>query len=173
MTDGVSRRSQIDSDTVKGLQLMNGGSAAALTAMLPNILSSHGFRPLAGSMLVAITLNAIGLAAAVIHNRLRRKCSLEYSKPHELRDRPYRSRLLRWCSSVPNEPAICTRSVIHLWLSLSLFLFGIVSVMIGAGRIMAMESMPSPAECWEIREVAGTLLRIDRCTGAVLAIGET
>jgi hypothetical protein len=45
MTDGPSRRSQIDSETVKGLQLMNGGSAAALTAMLPNTLQPMVFGP--------------------------------------------------------------------------------------------------------------------------------
>lgn len=165
--EGVARRAEIDAETVRGLQLINGGSAAALTAMLPNILTMQGFRGLAIAMGVAIVLNTLGLACAVVHNRLRRKCSLEYDKPVESRARPYKSRLVTWCKSVPNEPAICTRSVIFMWASLLLFLLGVGAVMTGAARVLSVDAGPSPPECWEVREIGAMLVRVDKCTGDV------
>src|SRR3954463_16222659 len=106
MSTGVERRSQIDSETVRGLQLLNGGMAAGLVAMLPSILLENAYVSLSRFMIVAVGMNALGLVASVVHNRLRRKCSLEYSKKKENRAAAYTSWFLKRCQSVPDEPGV-------------------------------------------------------------------
>jgi hypothetical protein len=80
MSDGVSRRSQIDTETVRALLLINGGGAIALLTLLPPLLEKDELRPLASAILVGILVFMSGLICAVIHNRLRRKCSLIYDQ---------------------------------------------------------------------------------------------
>lgn len=169
---GVERRAQVDAETVKALLLVHGGSAAALTAMLPNTLQTADFRVLAIAMVAAIACNLIGLTAAVIHNRLRRKCSLEYAKAVARRDAPYKNKWLKKCWSVPNEPALCTRSVIWMWVSILFFVFTSTSVIVGGFRIIGVE-LRSPAECWEVRETGSGFVRVDKCTGQVVPLSQS
>lgn len=127
----VERRSRIDSETVKAVLFINGGMAAGLIAMLPVVLQQTAVKPLARYMIVAAACAAAGLVAIVVHSRLRRKCSLEYSK-RAGRQGPYRSRIFVACQTVPNEPRVCTNSIIFFWLSVLLFCAGSLTVGIGA-----------------------------------------
>jgi hypothetical protein len=70
---GREIRAQIDTETVRGLQLINGGMAAGLITLLPAILRDPGYRTLGTWMIVAVVFGASGLVASVIHNRFRRK----------------------------------------------------------------------------------------------------
>lgn len=84
MTSGVERRSDIDTETVRGLLLINGGGAVALLAFLASAFQQGNLQQLARAIICAVSISQVGMATAVIHNRLRRICSLEYAR-EELR----------------------------------------------------------------------------------------
>jgi hypothetical protein len=80
MNDGVKLRYDIDAEGVKGLLLINGGASVALLAFLPNALSAPSNYALAHGIFCALILYQAGLVLAIIHNRLRRICSLTYDQ---------------------------------------------------------------------------------------------
>jgi len=163
---GVERRSRIDSETVQGLQLMNGGMAAGLVAMLPHVLSNHSYSGLSRWMVAGVVAGALGLASAVVHSRLRRKCSLEYSKSRVKREAPFTHRLLVLCQTVPGEPRICTKSIIWMWSSLVMFFVGAAVVCVGF-LIFEPSSAQSDVACWELEYSNGARVRFNKCTGSI------
>lgn len=112
---GIERRSQIDTETVKALLIVNGGGAVALLTFANSILDKTGFTSLTRAVLVGIVLNILGLAFAVLHNHLRRRCSLVYEH-HNLR--PPAGKILRVSL---RTPTVCFFSSASMWLSLGLF----------------------------------------------------
>jgi hypothetical protein len=163
MGSSVEIRAQIDTETVRGLQFMNGGSAAALTAMLPSVLQNPGFRPLAVWMIAAICCAGVGLAAAIFHNRLRRKCSLQYDKPKAAREPPY-TNFFRRFTTEQGEPRVCTRSIMWMWASFVLFLTTIALVAIGGWSVVRLD-IPATFSCWELKEVGGHTYKFNSCSG--------
>ena len=133
MSKGLEIRAAIDTETVKALQVLNGGAAAGLMTLLPLIVEKPDLKYLAVGAVRGLIFTAAGLVLAVIHNRLRRKCSLEYDKFSADRERPCRW-VPTWMHSVPNEPCICTRSVAAMWLSLAAFVVAAGFVVNGALR---------------------------------------
>jgi len=121
MADGRETRAGIDTETVRGLLLINGGGAVALLAFLPGVLQKPEFESLARAIIWAVFTFQIGLASAVVHNRLRRKCSLEYAKkeraPCSVFGRPLQ------------EPCVCHWSTGLMWLSIVAFLVAGIIVM--------------------------------------------
>jgi hypothetical protein len=115
MADGVERRSQIDTETVRALLLINGGGALALLTLFPHVLGTPGYKELASAVLVGILLLIFGLLCAVIHNRLRRICSLHFEH-HNMR--PPKGRLLGF---VLWEPTVCCFSTAFMWSSIAAF----------------------------------------------------
>ena len=83
--NGRETRAGIDSETVRGLLLINGGGAVALLAFLPGVLQKPEYESLARAIIWAVFTFQAGLALALIHNRFRRLCSFEYSKAPENR----------------------------------------------------------------------------------------
>src|SRR3954468_13740442 len=81
-SSGMEIRAEMDAEGVKALLLINGGGAVALLALLPQVLDKQAFRPLAVAAIWALLMYVLGLVCAVVHNRLRRKCSLEYERAH-------------------------------------------------------------------------------------------
>lgn len=135
MTDRRETRAVIDSETVRGLLLINGGGAVALLAFLSTILGKPGFVGLSQAVIWATFVFQAGLVAAVIHNRFRRLCSFEYSKKQESR---------KQCSlfgTVLREPCICHWSTGFMWASILAFLLGGLIVLIG-GICVLGESAP-------------------------------
>jgi hypothetical protein len=165
MGSTVEIRAQIDTETVRGLQLMNCGSAAALSAMLPVVLQNPGLRPLANWMIVAIGLGAVGLAAAIFHNRLRRKCSLYYDRDRGTWGAPYIGIMARFATE-PGEPRVCTRSVIWMYASFVLFI-GVIGTVVAGARLTIGRDIPATFTCWELKEVSGRAYKFNTCTGAV------
>jgi hypothetical protein len=130
MTNGVDIRAQIDTEVVRGLLLINGGGAVALLALLTNVLGTADYSPLARAILWALLSFMLGLATAIVHNRLRRVCSNVYD--------------IAWHKSPPTEPApcrafgftfsepcVCMRSIFFMWLSLGFFFLGGFTVFLG------------------------------------------
>jgi hypothetical protein len=115
MPDGVDRRSEIDTETVKALLLINGGGAVALLALFGSVLGKNGYENLAWAILVGVLILMLGLVFAVIHNRLRRICSLHYDR-HNMQ--PPAGRLL---GLQFREPTICIVSILFMWLSIVAF----------------------------------------------------
>jgi hypothetical protein len=136
MSNGLDHRAAIDTETVKGLQFINGGAAAGLMTLLPLVIAKPGLRQFLMGTLGGIICAALGLMLAVIHNHLRRKCSLEYAIDPSRRQRSCRW-MPNWVQSVPNEPCICTVSVTTMWLSLIAFGTAVIAVTTGAGRSIA------------------------------------
>lgn len=171
MGSTVEIRAGIDTETVRGLQLMNGGLAAALGAMLPNILTSS-LTSLAAWMIVSIGFAAFGLVASVIHNRLRRKCSLQYDAGAH-REPACRSALLQSFATVPGEPCICTWSIMWMWTSLGLFILALSATIAGASLSVGHVREPaSQAACWDLKEIAGLAYRVNTCTGDIAVYRE-
>lgn len=136
MKSAVEIRAEIDTETVRALLVVNGGSAAGLMTLLPLIIEKPGLHAFALGAIRAIICAAAGLALAIYHNRLRRKCSLQYDLAYSDRQRPC-SCLPEWMHSAPNEPCICTRSVFAMWLSLVAFIAAVTVVGLGAWTSLA------------------------------------
>ncbi len=106
MTKGLEIRAQIDTENVKGLLLINGGGAIALLAFLPSVLGKAEYESLARAILWGLLIFQVGLVAAVIHNRLRRICSLTYER------RQYRPPPCKFLGMKLREPCICHVSIL-------------------------------------------------------------
>lgn len=124
MADGPEIRAGIDSETVRGLLLINGGGAVALLAFLAGIIEKPHLELLARSIIWGVFTFQLGLAAAVIHNRFRRLCSLEYAKKPENRTK---------CTLFGHElrqPCICQWSLGFMWASIGAFIVGGLLVLV-------------------------------------------
>ena len=127
MADGVERRAQIDTETVKALLLINGGGTIALLALLPSLITRGGHTTLVRAILFGVLVLVLGLASAVVHNRLRRKCSLCYEQ-HQMKPPPailFGRRL--------SEPMVCVLSTMFMWASIAAF--------VGAGIFVAFTGL--------------------------------
>ena len=115
MATGTENRTAIDTETVKGLLIINGGGAVALLAFLSSIISIKGAASLIEAVIWSIFIFQMGLASAIVYNRTRRLCSLEYAKKPENRKtcNPFGIQL--------SEPCICHRSKFYMWLSIFFF----------------------------------------------------
>lgn len=130
MPSGLEIRAQIDTENVKGLLLINGGAAVALIAFLPAVLGKPQFDSLTRAVLIALLMFQLGLLSAVVHNRLRRICSLTYeaawtSSPSQ---HPVPCDLFGYTLK---EPCICLRSILFMWASVGLFFAGGLLVFLG------------------------------------------
>lgn len=128
MADGRETRATIDTETVRGLLLVNGGGAVALLAFLPGLLMEAEFLSLSKATIYAIFTFQCGLIFAVIHNRLRGLCSLQYVKKKENRTP---------CSLFGKEtekPCVCLWSRGFMWGSISAFLLAGL-IMLNAGLV--------------------------------------
>jgi hypothetical protein len=131
---GLEIRAEIDVENVKGLLLANGGGAVALLAFLPGVIGKPCYAPLAHAIIAAVLSCQVGVLAALVHNRLRRLCSLVYEqqgyKPPPCRWVPFR----RW-RKFPG-PCVCEWSIAFMWLSLIAFLVaGVIILYFGWGTI--------------------------------------
>jgi hypothetical protein len=118
MSNGVDRRSQIDTEMVKALVLINGGGAIALLTLFPHVLNKPGYEPLASAIMYGVLVFVIGLVSAIIHNRFRRVCSLIYDQYNM---RPPKGQVAGFKL---REPTICIASIALMWLSIFAFLSG-------------------------------------------------
>jgi hypothetical protein len=115
MSNGVERRAQIDIETFKALLLINGGGAVSLLAIFSQIIRVPGYEKLAIAIMVGVLILVVGLSCAVVHNVLRRRCSLHYDH-HGMR--PPKGRLFG--IELP-EPTVCFFSWRFLELSVAAF----------------------------------------------------
>jgi hypothetical protein len=125
MTKGLEIRAQIDTENVKGLLIVNGGAAVALLAFLPGILDKHDYEFLARAILWALLVFQGGLIFAIIHNRLRRICSLRYEQYN------YQPPACVVFGIKLTEPCVCRGSMIFMWLSVVAFAVGGFTVFLG------------------------------------------
>lgn len=125
MTKGLEIRAQIDTENVKGLLIVNGGAAIALLALLPGILDKPGYEPLTRAIFWSLLIFQTGLLFAIVHNRLRRICSLRYEQ-HDYRPPPCDVFGIKLA-----EPCVCRGSIICMWLSVAAFAAGGLTVFQG------------------------------------------
>ena len=116
MADGRETRAAIDSETVRGLLLINGGGAVALLAFLPGVLQKPELLTLSKAIIWSIFTFQAGLAFAVVHNRFRRLCSLEYAK------KPENRKTCHFLGKPLEQPCICHWSTGFMWSSIVAFL---------------------------------------------------
>jgi hypothetical protein len=126
MNTGLKLRYGIDAAGVRGLLLINGGAAVALLAFLPTALSKPAYGSLANGVLWALLLYQAGLVFAIMHNRLRRKCSLAYDGSSLEPCGIFNLKL--------REPCVCYRSIFFMWLSVAAFCVGGLAAFIGGMR---------------------------------------
>lgn len=128
MTNGRETRAGIDSETVRGLLLINGGGAVALLAFLPGVLQKPEYESLARAIIWSVFTFQVGLVLAVVHNRMRRICSLEYAKKERKRCSIFGYEL--------DEPCICHWSTGFMWGSIISFLIaGVIVLKAGLGIV--------------------------------------
>ena len=127
---GVEIRAQIDTELVKGLLVINGGGSIALLAFLPAILGKPEYAPLAKAVLWGLLSFQVGLVAAVIHNRLRRVCSLEF-EGHNYSPPPCKAFPLSLLKLKTDPPCVCRASVLFMWASIISFLLAGILVING------------------------------------------
>lgn len=121
MADHLNIRAKIDSQNVKGLVLINGGGIVALFAFLPHILKEPQFICLTKSVLIGIFSLTLGLTTTLIHNHLRRRCSLAYDQ-----QKPK----IKWIF-FGNEPVVCHFSHLFMWLGYLFFILAGLIIVIG------------------------------------------
>lgn len=132
MADGQEIRAGVDTETVRGLLLINGGGAIALLTFLPGVLQKPELESLARAIIWAVFTFQLGLAFAVIHNRMRRKCSLEYAKKERVQ-----------CSIfgiVLREPCVCHWSIGFMWSSIMAFLAAGIIVLVAGLAVVGVMS---------------------------------
>ncbi|WP_156459013.1 hypothetical protein [Rhodanobacter sp. Root480] len=140
MADGRETRAAIDSETVRGLLLINGGGAVALLAFLSSIIGKPGFSSLSAAIIFATFLFQLGLMTAVIHNRFRRLCSMEYAKKPENRKQcAIFGRTLR-------EPCICHWSTGFMWASILAFVAAGVVVLVSGLCVVNAQTHAVPSK---------------------------
>ena len=127
-------RAQIDSELVKGLLLINGGGCVALLAFLPFILGEASYLPLSKSVLFSLLIFQLGLVFAIVHNRLRRICSLEYGT--EKGSKECNKWPLKYFKFEYDKTCSCRASIIFMWLSILSFLSGGVVVFWGGLKVV-------------------------------------
>ena len=132
MATELEIRAQIDTENVKALLLINGGAAVALLAFLTAVLGMPNCEPLARAVLWALLVFQLGLLSAVIHNRLRRKCSMVYQE-HNYSPPP--------CSFFGKKlsgPCVCMVSIFFMWGSYLAFVVGTAIVFLGGFDVIGV-----------------------------------
>lgn len=124
---GIERRSQIDTETFKGLLAINGGGAVALLSFVAAILNKPNAAGLVHAALFSVLLMIFGIGAALVHNHLRRRCSLIYEAYN---GSPPRGTVF---GRLLPSPTICFFSWACMWVSLGAFLL--------AGAVVAIVGM--------------------------------
>jgi hypothetical protein len=119
---GVEQRAQMDTETFKGLLVVNGGAAVALLASLSTILKYPEYLLLARAVFVGLIVLMFGLAFAIVHNHLRRRCSLLYEQ-HKMA--PPRGILF---GKLLPQPTVCFFSLAFMWSSLVAFVAASLTV---------------------------------------------
>ena len=116
-------RAQIDNETYKGLLAINGGGIIALLSFLAASFDKAP-KGLKQALLWAVLLMIFGLASAVLHNHLRRRCSLvfEHNLGHPPPDALFGIGL--------GQPRVCFFSTACMLASLVLFLVAGLTVAI-------------------------------------------
>jgi len=133
MTTGLEIRAQIDTENVKGLLLVNGGGAVALLAFLPYVLGRPGYEAIARAIIWSLGIYQIGLVSAVIHNRLRRICSLTYER-HQ-----YQPPVCKFLGFKLREPCVCHWSI--LFMGLSVIAFCLAGFLVFKGALNTLEQI--------------------------------
>lgn len=119
MPNGVDRRAQTDTETVKALLLINGGGAVALLYILPSILSNGRYEQFTSTILEGILILMVGLICAIVHNLFRGKCSAHWENyNYRHGPRPPRGRV---CGVELWGPTICCVSETFMWVSVVAF----------------------------------------------------
>ncbi len=144
VSKGVEIRAQIDTELVKGLLVINGGGSVALLAFLPAILGEPEYAPLAKAVLWGLLSFQVGLISAVIHNRLRRVCSLEFEK-HNYIPPPCKVFPISLFNFKNDAPCVCRVSIIFMWSSILSFLLAGILV-INGGFCVLNKSEPSSSQ---------------------------
>lgn len=164
MTNGLEIRAQIDSENVKGLLLINGGAAVALLAFLPTILGKPPFEPLLRAVVWALFAFYVGVVAAVIHNRLRRVCSLHYERLNYAP--PPCNHIPAWIKFEQlRQPCICLRSIFFMWVSVISFVLGGSVAANGALQVIGRAEQKQDVNCWQLQEFRKQTYRVNHCTG--------
>lgn len=159
---GVEIRAQIDTENLKALLLVNGGGSVALLTFLSQIFGKSDLGGLISTIMWALLLFLVGLAAALVHARLRRVCSLVYEGNQY---QPPRCRFFpTWLRR--KDPCVCAASIAAMWLSWAAFVFGGLLVFAG-GLANAYHSADSQTACWQLHQIHNELYRMNQCTGVL------
>ena len=145
MTKGLEIRAQIDTELVKGLLVMNGGGSVALLAFLPTLLGKPEFVLLTKAVLWGILAFQAGLVAAIVHNRLRRVCSLEFEK-YNYNPPPCKVFPISLFKFKNDAPCVCKVSVMLMWGSIAAFLLAGAIVINGGFSVLDKELVKSKTE---------------------------
>lgn len=118
LSSGVKIRAEIDQETVKGLLLINGGGVASILTILSAAIGKNGYEPLVSAAFFGMLGFGFGLLFAILHNMLRRHCSLIYER-HSMQPPP--GRLFGGHGPNLKSPSVCWWSRSFSYLSVAAF----------------------------------------------------
>lgn len=138
-------RINIDHEVVKGLLFVNGGGAAILLLFLPKVLGNNDFKLLINYIFIAIIFFHLGLVFALIHLRLRRDCSLRFSR--KCKYTLWGNKWLNWIFLMGRNEKylVCQFSGFFTTLSFILFTIGGLTASIGGICSYISTSQPCPS----------------------------
>ncbi len=163
MTKGLEIRAQIDTELVKGLLIINGGGSIALLTFFPVILGNPEYVPLSKAVLWALLSFQVGLVSAVIHNRLRRVCSLEFEK-HNYNPPPCNVFPFSLFKFKNDAPCVCRASVMFMWASIVAFMLAGIIVIAGGFCVLNKQGALKPPA--NIEAAPNTALQPTQKSGA-------
>jgi hypothetical protein len=138
---GVARRAQVDTETVRALLLVHGGGAVALLTVLRSFLESEKYSQLARPILSGIIIFMVGLVCTIVHNQLRRQCSLVYDHYWQYNTQPPPGIILGW--HLKKHPTICFFGWAFMWLSIISIVC--VAFVVGVSGILAIADIERAA----------------------------
>jgi hypothetical protein len=155
MASQLEIRAQIDTETVKALLVANGGGAIALLSILSSILDKEGYESLALAILSGVLILICGLAFAIIHNHLRRRCSLKYES-HNMH--PPKGKLLG--IKLP-QPTVCFFSLLFMWSSILAFVISAILVaVVGICSVAQLKDQRAKAQPLVLLESQPSLVSV-------------
>lgn len=123
VSEGVKIRAEIDRDAVRNVMLVSGGGCIALLALLPSVMGTT----LVVGMMGAFACWVLSLSLAVVHNVLRRHCSLVHDA-HNYKPPVGKPKF----GITPKQPWVCWWSWKLLYTSIAFFLIG-GAIIVGYG----------------------------------------
>ena len=138
VSEGVKIRAQIDTESAKGLLLINSGASVALLAFFPFLFDKPDFKLLAYAVIIALLFYQMSLVLAIVHNVYRRQCSLIWESSN------WNAEPGTFFGCKLKKPRECFLGRVYLWSSIIAFSLG--GIIVFSGGLLTLIGAPNIEE---------------------------